>query len=719
MKEKEMAILFNRPPMPSKAKEYIRQVIESGKLSGDHDFTRKCNLWIEEQAKTKKAFLTTSGTHALEMAALLIDIKQGDEVIMPSYTFPSTANAFILRGAKIVFVDIRPDTMNIDENLIEKAITKRTKAIVPVHYSGVACEMDAVMALKEKYDLFVIEDAAQGIMSAYKGKSLGAIGDIGCYSFHETKNCQCGEGGAILLNNENLIRRAEIIREKGTDRSLFFRGEVDKYSWKDIGSSYLLSELNAAFLYAQFEIAKKIVNDRLNSWDHYYENLKYLEEAGSIELANVPNGCSHNAHIFYIKAKDLDERNRILDYLKANLINSLFHYVPLHSSKAGAVYGEFCGEDKFTTKESERLVRLPLYYQMKKDDIDTVCEKIGSFYKGKGIQASQLYGFQGRLSSEFPSQIVVDVTEKCNLACIHCPHESFSKTEVYGGRNLELGLHKKLIDEIAADGKGHCNYLRYTGLGETLLHPDILEMIEYAGRFAGVPLNITTNGVLLAPDKTKRLLDAGVTVFDISIDANTAKTYSLIRKRRKFELVRQNVLECIRLIKNGNYNAKVVVSFIEQPLNCDEKVDFENFWTQAGVDYVVIRKLHSCAGSKEEIASRMKDGIHKKRRPCMYPWERLVLSPTGKVGFCPAEWKYEAEIAHLRDTTIKEIWCGEFMSQLREAHLKNDYSNHSFCGQCPDWSAVRWPHEGRAYSDMMEEFAEKSLGLDTSLPERP
>ena len=651
--KKNTTIFFNKPPMPSKAEKYIRQVIVSGKLSGDHAFTRKCNLWIEEQTKTRKAFLTTSGTHALEMAALLIDIKQGDEVIMPSYTFPSTANSFILRGAKIVFVDIRPDTMNMDENLIEKAITKRTKAIVPVHYSGVACEMDAIMALKEKYNLFVIEDAAQGIMAAYKGKHLGAIGDIGCYSFHETKNCQCGEGGAILLNNDKFIRRAEIIREKGTDRSSFFRGEVDKYSWKGVGSSYLPSEMTAAFLYAQLEIAKKIVNDRLNSWDHYYENLKYLEEIGNIELPNVPSGCSHNAHIFYIKAKDLDERNRILDYFKANLINALFHYVPLHSSEVGAVYGEFCGEDEFTTKESERLIRLPLYYQMSKDNINTVCEKIGSFFKENGVQASLPYGFQRRLSREFPSQIVVDVTENCNLACVHCPHENFLKTEAYDGRNLELGLHKKLIDEIAADGKGRCNYLRYTGLGETLLHPDILEMIEYAGQFAGVPINITTNGVLLTLDRTKRFLDAGVAVFDISIDANTNKTYALIRRKGNFELVRQNVLECMQLIKNGNYNAKVVVSFIEQPLNCDEKVDFGKFWTQAGVDFVAIRKLHSASGSIESIAREMRKNKGNKRKACLYPWERLVIAPSGYISFCPAEWKYQAKIANFLDTSVK------------------------------------------------------------------
>ena len=709
-----MTIPFNKPAVPPNAEEYVRKVTLSGKLSGDHDFTRKCNLWIEKQTRTKKAFLTTSCTHALEMAALLIDIKEGDEVIMPSYTFPSTANAFILRGAKIAFVDIRPDTMNMDENLIEKAITKKTKAIVPVHYSGIGCEMDAIMALKEKYNLFVIEDAAQGIMAAYKGKSLGAIGDIGCYSFHETKNCQCGEGGAILLNNDKFIRRAEIIREKGTDRSSFFRGEVDRYSWQSIGSSYLPSELNAAFLYAQLEIAAKIVNDRLNSWNRYYENLKYLEETGDIELPKVPTCCNHNAHIFYIKVKDIDERIRILNHLKDNQINAFFHYVPLHSSKVGAIYGKFCGEDRFTTKESERLIRLPLYYQMSKDDIDIVYEKIESFFKEQNAPSSPRYGFQGHLSCEFPSQIIVDVTENCNLACIHCPHENFLKTEAYGGRNLDPELHKKLIDEIAVDGKGYCKYVRYTGLGETLLHPNILDMIEYAGRFSGVPINITTNGTLLTPYRTKRFLDAGVAVFDISIDANTNKTYALIRRKGDLDITRLNVLKLIALIHKHSYKAKVVTSFVEQPLNLHESDDFEKFWKDAGADFVVIRRLHSCAGSKEKIAAKMKSIINEQRKPCLYPWERLVLSPTGQVSFCPAEWKYQAEIAHLRDTTIKKIWRGKFMRKLREAHLKNDYSNHSFCGQCPDWSAVRWPHEGRAYSDMMEEFSKAaSFGAES------
>jgi len=299
-KENKMAIPFNKPVIPVNAARYIKEVISSGELSGDHNFTKRCNLWLEGHTKTKKAFLTTSCTHALEMAALLIDIRQGDEVIMPSYTFSSTANAFALRGAKIVFIDIRPDTMNINENLIEQAITPKTKAIIPVHYAGVGCEMDVIMAIKKKYNLFVVEDAAQSLKATYKKKMLGTIGDIGCYSFHESKNYQCGEGGAILLNDEKFIRAAEVIREKGTDRSEFFRGEVDKYSWQNVGSSYLPSDMNAAFLYAQLGMADKINGDRLNSWNHYYRNLKNLENKGDMELPGIPNECNHNAHIFYI-----------------------------------------------------------------------------------------------------------------------------------------------------------------------------------------------------------------------------------------------------------------------------------------------------------------------------------------------------------------------------------------------------------------------------------
>lgn len=324
------------------------------------------------------------------------------------------------------------------------------------------------------------------------------------------------------------------------------------------------------------------------------------------------------------------------------------------------------------------------------------------------MQNEMKYGFQDHLSSEFPSQIIVDVTEFCNLACIHCPHEAFSKSDAFGGRHLNITLHKKLIDEVAEDSEGHCKYLRYTGQGETLLHPQFEKMIEYAGKHSGVPINITTNGMLLTEKRAKTLLNAGVDVFDISIDANTPETYALIRKKGDLNVVRSNITRLINLIKKGGYKTKVVVSFIEQPLNKNETVDFEKFWYEAGANYVVIRRLHSCAGSKEKVAEVMKQQSIN-RRPCLYPWERLVLSPTGQVGFCPADWKYQAKIAYFKDITIKEIWKGESMNNLRQAHLKNDFSKHIFCGQCPDWSATRWPDEGRAYVNMMQELVPSDL----------
>lgn len=374
-------IPFSKPAITGNEIKYANEAMSKGKLSGDHDFTRMCNSWIEKQTRTRKAFLTTSCTHALEMAALLTDIKDGDEVIMPSYTFVSTANAFVLRGARIVFVDIMPDTMNMDEKLIEQAITDRTRAIVPVHYAGVGCEMDAIMRIARKHNLFVIEDAAQGMMCTYKGMALGAIGDIGTFSFHETKNYTCGEGGAILVNDERFVKRAEIIREKGTNRSQFFRGEVDKYNWQDVGSSWLPSDINAAFLFAQLEMADKITDNRLKSWNLYHERLRSLEEKGCLELPKVPVECNHNGHMYFIKLNNLVERTDAINYLKEKGISAMFHYVPLHSSKAGLRFGRFCGEDKFTTKESERLLRLPLYYGLSTDDINFVCDKIKAFLK--------------------------------------------------------------------------------------------------------------------------------------------------------------------------------------------------------------------------------------------------------------------------------------------------------------------------------------------------
>lgn len=375
-------ISFNVPPYVGKEQDYILDAISSRKLCGDGMYTRKCNQWLEENTGTKKALLTTSCTHATEMAALLAQISPGDEVIMPSYTFVSTADAFVLRGAKVVFVDIRPDTMNIDETKIEAAITNKTKAIVPVHYAGVACEMDAILDIAKKYGLMVIEDAAQGITSTYNGKVLGTMGDYGCYSFHETKNLSMGEGGAILIRDEENIERAEIIREKGTNRSKFFRGQIDKYTWVDAGSSYLPSELNAAYLWAQFEEVEKIQSSRMKSWESYYELLKSLATNGHIELPYIPSNCKHNAHMFYIKTKDLKERTSLIEYLKKNDVNAVFHYIPLHSAPEGMKAGRFQGEDVYTTRESERLVRLPLYYGLEASKVEYVVSCIQKFYKG-------------------------------------------------------------------------------------------------------------------------------------------------------------------------------------------------------------------------------------------------------------------------------------------------------------------------------------------------
>ena len=374
-------INFNIPPYIGKEIEYIQEAIKNHKICGDGIFTKKCNEWFEKKMDVEKVLLTTSCTHALEMAAILTDIQPGDEVIMPSFTFVSTADAFVMRGAKIVFVDVREDTMNINEKLIEAAITEKTKAIVPVHYAGVACEMDTIMEIAKKYGLYVIEDAAQGVMSTYKGKALGTIGDFGCYSFHETKNYSMGEGGALLIKNKEFVERAEIIREKGTNRSRFFRGQVDKYTWVDLGSSYLPSDMNAAYLYAQLEEAEFINENRLKTWCYYNDELEELEIRGKIERPTIPKECIHNAHMYYIKVKNIEERAALIQYLKERDILSVFHYIPLHSSPAGKQFGRFEGEDKFTTKESERLLRLPMYFDLKIEDLENIIKAIKEFYE--------------------------------------------------------------------------------------------------------------------------------------------------------------------------------------------------------------------------------------------------------------------------------------------------------------------------------------------------
>ena len=373
-------INFNVPPYIGKEQDYITQAIESHKICGDGQFTKKCNAWIEEKTGVSKALLVTSGSTALDMAAILTDVGPGDEVILPSYTFVSTANAFVLRGAELVFVDIRPDTQNIDEKLIEDAITDKTKVIAPVHYAGVGCEMDTIMDIAKRHGLIVVEDTAQGVNAFYKGRALGSMGDYGCYSFHETKNYSMGEGGALLIRDEDKIERAEIIREKGTDRSKFLRGAGDKYTWVDMGSSYLPSEMNAAYLLAQLEEADMINENRLASWNAYYEMLSPLAAEGRIELPVVPEECAHNAHMFYVKTAGIEERTALTAFLKENGIGSAFHYVPLHSAPAGSRFGRFHGEDKYTTNTFERLLRLPMYYGLKQDEVEYVCDKVKEFY---------------------------------------------------------------------------------------------------------------------------------------------------------------------------------------------------------------------------------------------------------------------------------------------------------------------------------------------------
>lgn len=373
-------INFNIPPYVGNELQYIKKAVENKKICGDGEFTKRCNKWIEDRFHVQKVLLTTSGTTALEMAMLLCGLKEGDEVILPSYTFSSTATSIVLTGATLVFVDIRPDTMNIDEKKIENAITDRTKAIVAVHYAGVACEMDTIIAIAQKHGLYVIEDAAQGVMSTYKGKALGTIGDFGCFSFHETKNYSMGEGGALLINNSQYNEKAEILREKGTNRAKFFRGQVDKYTWVDYGSSYLPSDMNAAYLWAQLEKADEINQNRMDTWNYYYSELNYLQKKAMVELPVIPEGCIHNAHMFYIKLKDLSERTKFIAYLKNKGIQSTFHYIPLHSAPAGIKFGRFVGEDQFTTTESEKLTRLPMYYGITEQDRKYVVDCIKEYF---------------------------------------------------------------------------------------------------------------------------------------------------------------------------------------------------------------------------------------------------------------------------------------------------------------------------------------------------
>lgn len=374
-------ISFNVAPFMGKEFDYIHDAILTRHISGDGKYTKLCDEWMEQRFNAEKIMLTTSGTTALDMAMIMCDLEPGDEVILPSFTFSSTATSAVLAGANLVFVDIRPDTMNIDEDKIEEAITDRTRVISVVHYAGVACDMDKIMDIARRHSLIVVEDAAQGVMSTYKGKALGTIGDFGCYSFHETKNYSMGEGGAIVINNPAYIEMAEILREKGTNRSKFYRGQVDKYTWVDFGDSYLPSEINAAYLWAQLEKADEINDNRMETWHFYNDSLKPLKEKGLIELPTIPEYAEHNAHMYYIKLKDLDERTNFLQFMRDREIGCVFHYVPLHSAPAGRKFGRFHGEDTYTTVESDRLVRLPMYYGITDEDKKTVVDSIYEYFE--------------------------------------------------------------------------------------------------------------------------------------------------------------------------------------------------------------------------------------------------------------------------------------------------------------------------------------------------
>lgn len=375
-------IPFNVPPVIGTEKKYVSQAIDSHKICGDGEFTKRCSLWMEDRFQARKVLLTTSGSTALDMAALMCDIHPGDEVILPSFTFSSTANSFVLAGASLVFVDIRPDTMNIDENKIEDAITDKTKVLCLVHYAGVSCEMDKIMDIARRHKLLVVEDAAQGVMSSYRGKALGTFGDFGCFSFHETKNYSMGEGGAIVINNEKYITKAEILREKGTNRAQFFRGEIDKYTWVDFGDSYLPSEINAAYLWAQLEQADEINNNRLATWNAYRDAFASLAREGNMELPTIPDGCVHNAHMFYIKCKNLEKRSAFIAKMRGLGIGCVFHYVPLHSAPAGLRFGRFSGADEYTTEESDRLVRLPMYYNLSVKDREKIIDAVKNYFQG-------------------------------------------------------------------------------------------------------------------------------------------------------------------------------------------------------------------------------------------------------------------------------------------------------------------------------------------------
>lgn len=702
-------VFFNSPYFAGNEQKYLLDSFQSGFVAGDRKYTKLVQEFFKNNFAIDNILLTTSGSTALDMSAILLNLQAGDEVIMPSYTFVSTANAVLMRGAKSVFVEI-DETMNIDVSKIEEKITKKTKAIYPVHYAGCSCDMDSLLALAKKYHLFVVEDAAQAVNAKYKNSYLGTLGDLGAYSFHETKNFTCGEGGALVVNNHDYLERAEIIREKGTDRTKFYRGFIDKYTWCDIGGSYLPSDLLSAILLAQLEQKDTITEKRKAVWQRYQCNLSALEQKGVLAMMKIPDYNTPNYHIFYILLPNRKERDLLLSYLKSEKIGAVFHYIPLHTSKMGRQLGYKKEDFPLSVNLSERIIRLPLFAGLELDQVDYICEKIKFFIGEKKMKKEQntselnnIYIYKqkkfhydentkeiikSRIKEEtdFPTTILIDTISFCNLKCIMCVHKNMKRK--YG--IMEWDLYKKIIDEIAENNPN--TQIWITFFGEGLMLKDLPERIAYAREQGLTNILLNTNGNLLKTDFSKRLIEAGLNGLYVGIDAYHPETYAKIRVNGKLENVVKGVLEYKELLKQyGRDDQTLMVQFVEMDINAHEMNDFVNFWHNVHGIKCKIRPMCSWAGKIEGLTSTIDI---PERISCFRGINSLSITNTGNVAVCPGDLECLAPMGNVAESSIKEIWnttLKEFRTNQREGNWDK---LPELCKGCKDYFLVNAEYVG-------------------------
>jgi dTDP-4-amino-4,6-dideoxygalactose transaminase/MoaA/NifB/PqqE/SkfB family radical SAM enzyme len=711
---------FGRPAFGDEEIAAVSEVLRSGWV-GMGEQTLAFERELASYVGAGQVVSLSSCTAALFLSLLTAGVGEGDEVICPSLTWCSTANAALYTGARAVFCDIDPLTMQATPEMILARVTPRTRAVVIVHFGGLAADVEALRDALPPH-IAIIEDAAHALGARYpNGRPVGSSGNLVCFSFYANKNLSTAEGGAIALSDPARADRLGSLRQHGMPSNAWTRytqraAPTESLSLQELGFKFNYTDLQAAIGRVQLRRQAELDARRLAIARYYAER---LTESDLIPQSHL-TASGHARHLFVVRLPACEHgapRNALVERVRAGGIGLSVHYPPLHRMPLYAHTGALPNTDAI----AGGLITLPISASMTEADAERAWRVIEEeravtpkrinviVTKKERTNAPRVkrpgYGFGGKLTEAFPSQILMDVSEICNLSCVHCPHPEFKVSEHYGRRLLDPELNDKLVEEVREHGVGQTQYIRYASNGEPFTHPHLVRMLDVAARRSGVPVTLTTNGTLLTPARVEAIIDSGISLVDISIDAITPETYAAVRVGGKLRNVERNVQSLIDLARQKGARTKVVVSFVEQPANQHEAARFDAVWRERGADQVVIRRLHSCSGAKEALAAERRVTVAaESRRPCLYPWERIGLNAAGQLFFCPSDWVHGSVIGDFRNMTIFDAWHGEFYQSLRRAHLENEYSSHPFCGQCPDWEATRWPHQGRRYADMIQDF---------------